>query len=639
MTPCRPRFRVSRVPFAALFLLVPLASAASCGGEAPATEAPFRAVLHEDGLMIPARDGTLLATDIYRPSEGGQVVDGPLPVLLQRTPYNRKSPRFVALAQYFAGNGYVVALQDTRGRFDSEGVFVKYYDYDAYDGYDTLEYLAALPYTLPTVGTFGTSYGAHTQADPAKLNPPSMGTMVLNQGGMSNAWDHSVRMDGTFEVGRQVTWAWRQLYDDAPDDVVRERLEREDVWDWMMSRLPLRKGLNPLSIAPNFEDYVLNMAIRADYDDYWKSLGHNWEEYYEETADVPMLHVGGWYDIYTRGTVDNYLGLSALKASPVRLLIGPWTHGGNNRSFAGDVEFGPEGAMEDFYTDFHLRWFDHFLKGERNGVEAEAPVRLFVMGTGDGHRTPEGRLFHGGYWRDANDWPLPETEYVRFYFHGDGTLSRTPPGADGGSTTYTHDPHNPIPTIGGGVSGRLKDGGYDQRERPDFPPSQPPYLPLGARSDVVVFQTPPLEEELEVVGPITVVLHASSSAVDTDFTAKLLDVVPPSAHFPSGFDLNLTDGVIRARYRATRERAELIEPGRIYEYTIHPFPTANVFKVGHRIRVDVASSNFPRFDVNPGTGDPLGLERRAVKADNTLHHSGSHPSHIVVPVVPRGPGR
>lgn len=618
---------------------VALFASASCVAQAPGADAPFGVVLFEEGLMIEARDGTRLATDIYRPTEGGVVLETSLPVLLQRTPYDRTNRGLVEQARFLASHGYVVAVQDTRGRYASEGVFVKYYDYDAYDGYDVIEYLAALPYTEPVVGMWGTSYGAHTQADPSKLNPPSMGPLVLNQGGMSNAWDHSVRLDGTFEVGRQVTWAWGQLRNDAPDDVVRERLDQEDVWDWMMNRLPLRKGLNPLSIAPNFEDYVLNMAIRADYDDYWKALGHNWEEYYDQTADVPMLHVGGWYDIYARGTVDNYLGLSALKDSPIRLLIGPWTHGGNNRSYAGDVEFGPEAAFEDFYSGFHLRWFDHFIKGQANGVESEAPVRLFVMGTGDGSMTSEGRLFHGGYWRDAETWPLPETEYLRLYFHPDGSLQRTPPGPDGGSTSYTHDPANPIPTIGGGVSGRLRDGGYDQREHPNFPPSAAPYLPLGARLDNVVFQTDVLSEDLEVVGPITVVLHATSSAVDTDFTAKLIDSYPPSADYPSGFDLNITDGVIRARYRATRERAELIEPGRSYEYTIRPFPTANVFKAGHRIRVDIASSNFPRVDVNHGTGEPLGMERRWVKADNTIHHDSRLPSHIVLPVVNRGATR
>jgi len=590
----------------------------------------------ERNVMVGMRDGTRLATDIYRPARDGRVVEGVFPGLLHRTPYDKSAAAAEEEIEYFVRHGYVVAVQDTRGRYESEGVFSKYYDYDAYDGYDTIEWLAALPYVEPPIGMFGTSYAAHTQADPAKLDPPSLGPLVLNMGGMSNAWDHSVRFDGTFEVGRQLTWAWGQVLEETDDPVVRELFETEKVVAWY-DALPLRKGLSPLSIAPNFEDYVLDMATRSDYDDYWRTLGRNWEEYYAQTADVPMLHVGGWYDIYLRGTIANYQALSKMKEGPIRLLIGPWTHGGNARSFAGDVEFGPEAGIRDFATGFHWRWFDHFLEGEANGVEDEAPIRLFVMGTGDGHRDGNGRLVHGGYWRDADAWPLEGTRFTDYYFHADGSLSTTPPVADEEpSTTYTFDPSDPVPTIGGGVSTRLKDGAFDQREREDFPPSKPPYLPLRVRPDVVVFQTAPLQKDVEVIGPIVVTLYASSTAVDTDFTVKLVDVYPPSTDFPTGFDMNLTDGVIRARYRDTRDHAELMVPGTVYEFTIRPFPTANVFKRGHRIRIDVSSSNFPRFDVNPNTGEPLGRNRRQITADQTIHHAPGHASHVVLPVIPAG---
>ena len=208
------------------------------------------------------------------------------------------------------------------------------------------------------------------------------------------------------------------------------------------------------------------------------------------------------------------------------------------------------------------------------------------MGTGDGHRDEQGRLVHGGYWRDAEAWPLPEARSTPYYFHADGSLRSTPPESRSSATTYTYDPQHPVPTIGGSVSSRVHDGAYDQRERPDFPGSRPPYLPLKARADVVVFQTAPLAEEVAVVGPIEVRLFVSSTAVDTDFTAKLIDVYPPSPDFPSGFEMNLTDALVRASYRGGRTERELIEPGQIYDITIEPFATANLFKAGHRIRIE-----------------------------------------------------
>ncbi|HLX43031.1 MAG TPA: CocE/NonD family hydrolase [Bryobacteraceae bacterium] len=580
-------------------------------------------------VMVPARDGVMLATDIYRPASGER-----LPVLLHRTPYDKSARATVAIAEFFARHGYVSMIQDTRGRHKSQGVFSKYYKYDAYDGYDAIEWAGKLPYGNGKVGMWGTSYAAHTQADASKLNPPSLKAMVLNMGGMSNAWNHSVRFDGAFEMGRQLTWAWDQILQDTKDPAVRELLTKEKAVDWY-SALPIRKGLSPLAIAPNFEGYYLEEATRADYDDHWQSIGMNWDHYYKQTADVPMLHVGGWFDIYLRGTIENFERLSELKKSEIRLMIGPWTHHGNTRPFAGDVDFGPDAAITDFDTDFHLRWFDHYLKGMPNGTEKQSRIRIFVMGTGDGHKDKDGRMFHGGEWRDAPQWPLPESHQTAYYFHPDGTLSTTPPKAeDRGSTTYTFDPAHPVPTIGGGVSARLRDGAFDQRERPDFPGSRAPYLPLGSRSDVLVFQTEPLAQDVEVIGPVQVDLYAASSGVDTDFTAKLLDVYPPSSGFVRGFDMNLTDAIIRGRYRGGALKQELMTPGTVYPLTIRPFDTANHFKKGHRIRVDISSSNFPRFDVNPNTGEPLGANRRILAVENTVYHSAKYPSRIMLPIVP-----
>jgi putative CocE/NonD family hydrolase len=246
-------------------------------------------------------------------------------------------------------------------------------------------------------------------------------------------------------------------------------------------------------------------------------------------------------------------------------------------------------------------------------------------------------MVHGGYWRTSPSWPLPDTRFTNYYFHADGSLATASAGAGDAPHKYTYDPKQPVPTVGGSFSGTADlspAGAFDQRESPRFFGSTPPYQPLKARSDVLVFQTRPLDQDTEVIGPVLVKLFASSSTTDTDFTAKVVDVYPPSADYPDGFDMNVTDGIVRARYRNALDRAEMLKPGTIYELTIEPFPTANVFKKGHRIRVDISSSNFPRFDVNPNTGEPVGLNRRSQQTENTVYHDAAHPSAVVLPIAP-----
>lgn len=613
---------------AALLSCAALAASTPASGQAADDYTVLR------NVMVPMRDGVELATDVYRPAVDGVPVDEPRPAVLTRSPYGKDRQRDAELAVHLARHGYVAAIQDTRGRYASGGEFSKYSTQEAGDGYDTIEWLAARPYVDGRVGMWGTSYAAHTQADAAKLAPPSLKAMLLNQGGMANAWDHAVRHSGAFELGRELTWAFRQIPLDSEDPAVRQLFEQEDVTEWY-SAMPLREGHSPLAVAPAYEAYFLRELTESDYTDYWRSIALNWTDYYEQTADAAMLHVGGWYDIFLRGTIENYVALSELKRSPVELLIGPWTHSGNARSHAGDVEFGPGAAIGDFHLDFHRRWFDRHLRG--TPPPENPPIRLFLMGTGDGHRDAAGRLFHGGYWFEADRWPLPDTRPTPFYLHAGGRLDAAAPTDEQASTTYTFDPARPVPTIGGNVSARVGDGAFHQRERADFPGSAAPFLPLSSRSDVLVFQTEPLAEDVTIVGPVEVVLYASSSAVDTDFTAKLIDVYPPSEDFPGGFHMNVTDALLRASYRGDRRRRELIEPDRVYELVIRPFPTANVFKRGHRIRLDISSSNFPRFDVNPNTGEPLGRHRRTVRADNTIHHDASRPSRVLLPLLPAPP--
>ena len=617
--------------FLALAALALIALSARAG---PKT---YSEVIRRQDLMLAARDGTLLATDIYRPGNGGTATAERLPVLLHRTPYDKTDAAAVSIAEALAKHGYVVLIQDTRGRHHSQGVFEKYYSYDAYDGYDSIEWAAKQPFCDGKVGMYGTSYAAHTQADAAKLAPPHLRALLLNMGGMSNAWDHSVRYDGAFEMGRQLTWAWSQALDDAKDPVTKGMLSKEDVNAWY-SALPIRKGLSPLAAAPNYERYYLEEATHSDYDAHWDTLGMQWEKFYAQTADVPMMHVGGWYDIYLRGTIENWRRLGALKKSPMRLLIGPWTHHGNTASFAGDVEFGPAAAIKDFDTNFHLAWFDYYLKGIKTAASTQAPVRYFLMGTGDGHKDSAGRLYHGGEWRESKVWPPAEARAAIFYLHADGSLNlHAPSPSEPAATVFRFDPAHPVPTIGGGVSKRLKDGAYDQRERADMPGSRPPYLPLRARSDVLVFESEILKQDAVLAGPVEVTLYAASTATDTDFTAKLIDVYPPSADFPAGFDMNLTDGIVRASYRDHSETRQLLVPGKIYCIVVRPFDTANVVKKGHRIRLDISSSNFPRFDVNPNTGEPLGSSRLLMTADNTLYHDPAHASAVKLFLMPAIP--
>ena len=386
---------------------------------------PYDALQVETDLMVEMRDGIRLATDVYRPSREYEPVDEPFPVLLHRTPYDKTSRGLVDQARWFTTHGYVVVVQDTRGLYASEGTFQKYHEFDAPDGYDTIEWITGLEYAEPSVGMWGTSYGAHTQADAAKLNPPGLRDARPHDGGAVGRLDaqgaqprrpRTRSAAGVGPTSSSRPWrTTRRSVSVSPE---------EPPSDWFPDT-PFRKGENPLSVAPNFEDYYLTMQNHGDYDDYFRGIGRNWVEYYDETSDVPMLHVGGWYDSYAPGTIQSFVELSRRKSSPMTLLMGPWTHGGNSRSHAGDIEFGAEAAVEDFSREFHLRWFDRHLRGQRGNDlfegddwlagEAAGPVTIFVMGGGDGRRDGNGRLFHGGEWRTAQAWPLADTETTPFY--------------------------------------------------------------------------------------------------------------------------------------------------------------------------------------------------------------------------------
>jgi putative CocE/NonD family hydrolase len=599
--------------------------------------AAVHGVTWEREVMVPMRDGIRLATDLYFPAEGARRAPGPWPVILERTPYGKRRLDLVATAKRFARHGYVVALQDVRGRFASEGDWYPF-ALEAPDGYDTVEWLATREWSNGKVGTMGCSYAGSDQHALANLAPPHLTAMFPSEA-MSNYHTASMRQGGAAEL-RFLVYAFRMAWDSPAaqaDPTLRDAVKRE--WDQVtrwLGRAPLKPGVSVLRHFPSIERWVLDVIRRGDYDGYWKQLGLNVEEHYDAHADVPICLFGGWYDSYARATTDNFVELSRRKRGPVRLIMGPWVHGVATvaQSWAGDADFGVD-AAED-YDGLRLRFFDTALKGLDTGLWEEPPVRIFVMGGGTGRKLLNGHLDHGGRWRDEPTWPLERARPTAYHLHGDGTLRTQPPTAEVSSTTYRYDPLDPVPTIGGNISAAeevLPAGGFDQRGRPGLIGCADA-LPVNARHDVVTFQTPPLERDTEVTGPIGVHLWVSSSAVDTDFTAKLIDVYPPSADYPDGYALNIGDSIVRARYREGRERAVLMTPGEIYRLEIVLYPTSNLFAAGHRIRLDVSSSNHPRFDVNPNTGDPLGVGGRAVPADNTIHHDADHPSHVTLPIVP-----
>jgi putative CocE/NonD family hydrolase len=603
---------------------------------AVAREADFE-VSVERGVMVPARDGVKLATDVYRPARDGKPVEGRFPAILTRTPYNKDGNR--GLGEYYAARGYVFVAQDTRGRYGSEGEWHWLTD-DGPDGVDCAAWIARQPWSDGQIGMIGTSYVGGTQHALAIEGSPHLKT-VIPVDAVCNMGHASMRNGGAFEMR---FWNWiflnagrgsRAVRDEGTRKVLAELAEERHEY---LKLLPLRRGTTPLTLAPEYEDWLVSAMEHGANDAFWAQ--NNIIDHPDRYSDIPVCLVGGWYDSWASNTADTYVALSRRLESPVHLIMGPWIHGAQGDSRHGQVDFGEDAALDDPLA-WRLAWYDHVLKkeGDAGGPVApfESPVRIFVMGTGDGHRTEDGKLFHGGRWRNEDEWPLERAEPASFYLSPHGELRTDKPGADGGATSFVFDPKDPVPTIGGNISSGndiLLQGAWDQKGGPHVW-NWPHPIPLSARNDVLVFQTEPLTEDVEVTGPIEVELWASSSAADTDFTAKLIDVYPPSGDFPGGFDLNVTDGIRRARFRDSLETEKLMTPGEVYRIPVRLYPTSNVFKRGHRIRVDISSSNFPRFDVNPNTGEPLNRHRRVETAVNTVRHNAEYPSRIILPVVPR----
>ncbi len=624
-------------------------------------------VLAKD-VMVPTRDGVRLACDIYRPARDGEPATGQWPAILVRTPYDKTAKRYTEVGDFFTPRGYVTVLQDVRGRYQSEGVgqyFHTVNPHEGPDGYDTVEWIAAQPWSNDKVGTVGSSYAALVQTLLALQRPPHL-TAMWPDVGPTNSYHHQVRMGGAMQL--HMFGALFVHAAEAPEirDNPAARAAIVDAMEHMRELVyatPFKPGQTPLQVVPNLEKTLFDYYWRGAYDDFWAMECNDFERHFDRHADVPATFTGGWFDPFSAGDTNYYASMARQNRSFQRLIMGPWAHTTmrGEISWAGDVDFGPDAAWGNRrYFPEQLRWFDRWLKDAPVAVESEPPVRIFVMGGGDGRKTREGKLNHGGRWRDEREWPLARTEHRRLYLHPDGAMSQEPP-SNAGSRGFLFDPGHPVPTIGGALAALMElvpladrldafwgkfmpiwhrmrsivvEGPMHQKEEPGIVGGGPPYLPLSMRSDVLVFQTAPLSEPLELTGPIQVKLWISSSAPDTDFTAKLLDVYPPTEDYPAGYHLNLTDSILRVRYRGGWNREEFMQPGSVYPIEISLAPTSNLFQAGHRIRLDISSSNFPRFDVNPNTGEPMGRHTAMQAARNAVHMGGEHPSHVVMPVIP-----
>jgi putative CocE/NonD family hydrolase len=561
----------------------------------------------ERNVAMKTRDGVTLRADIYRP-----LADGSYPVLLVRTPYNKDN--FAAFGRRAAKRGFMTVSQDVRGRYASEGEWYPF-KHEIDDGYDAVEWAAALPNSNGKVGMFSGSYVGATQMLAAIGHPPHLAGIcpIVTASNYHENWTYQ---GGAFEQWFNESWT--------------SGLAQDTYGRWINQHANALAGdtVLPLKSFPLFNiktaqdgadlirsqaPYFIDWLDHPTYDSYWKqwSIEENFDK-----IQVPALTIAAWYDIFQGGSLRNYVGLKTHAGNEAarngqRLVVAVGGHSGWSQKI-GEVDFGPDAAFDE--NDYVLDWYDYLFLGKQNMFASGKPVRIFVMGENK--------------WRDEDSWPLERAKPTSYYLHsagkansasGDGALA-TLAAAKETKDKFVYDPANPVPTVGGPLccdSAHLSPGPRDQKE-------------VEARPDVLIYSSPPLESDTEVTGPVTLDLYASSSAVDTDFTAKLVDV------WPNGFAQNLTEGILRASYReSTTAEPRPIVPGKVYEYKIDLWSTSNVFLKGHRIRLEVSSSNFPRFDRNLNTGKPASTSSTFVRATNSILHDAAHPSALILPVVPR----
>lgn len=544
---------------------------------------------------VPMRDGVNLSADIYLPKAAGK-----FPTVLMRTPYSNNMEEVIEKGHMLANNGYACVIQDVRGRWDSDGDFTPFHN-EGPDGFDTQQWIGAQEWSTGKIGMAGGSYLGLVQYTSA----PHRSEFLTALAPRVIPWDMYAGLlypGGALQLNVAMSWAMRS------NARTGQSIDYHN-WTEAFQVLPV---VDIVKAAGRDIAYWKDWIQHSSYDDYWTK--HNIEDQQGDIA-VPALNMGGWYDLFAQHTFTAFNGLRLNGRTPEvrqsRIIVGPWIHRLSNAQRTGDIDFGANSVVD--LDALELRWFDYWLKGVDNGIVDEPPLRLFIMGVNQ--------------WRDEHEWPLARTSWQKWYFHsggaansaaGDGVLSTQEPG-DESPDHFAYDPRFPVQTLGGNncCSPHIVPWGpYDQR-------------PAEARNDVLCYTTPPLEEDTEVTGPIKVVLCAATDGPDTDWTAKLVDVSP------TGYAKILCDGIIRARCRESMSEPTLLEPNKVYEYEIDVSVTGNVFKKGHQIRVEISSSNFPRFDRNLNTGHALGMDAEIRVARQTVHHSRQYPSHILLPVIPQ----
>ncbi len=566
---------------------------------------PVQAQSHDIHILrhqaVPMNDGITLYADVYLP-----LPEARYPTLVVRTPYGVQRPGMHQTMVKFAQHGYAVVLQDVRGRYESEGKWEPFRD-EAKDGYETIEWAAVQSWSNGKVGTQGGSYLGHNQWAAASQQPPHL-VAIFPILASTNIYDNWWGMGGAFRLSFNYGWGavrmpnrimLPQFWHTA--DYMQESMQYENI----LMYLPLQDGdlMSAGHPVQHYRDWIKHQS----YDDYWKTIS---DEERLDKITVPAHTLGGWFDIFVMGTINGYVLMKNHGATPearagARMIIGPWGHG-SSQSFGG-VDFTPDAKLDIF--ELQLQFYDHHLKGIDNGLDDEKPVQIFYMGTNK--------------WRSEADWPIPGTEYRNLYItsdgmansvRGDGSLSFTRPAE--GFDTYSYDPKSPAPTTGGNncCGTPTQSGPRDQR-------------PLERREDVLVYTSNFLDEALTIAGPIHMELQAETDGPDTDWMIKLMDV------YPDGYAMPISEGMLRARFREGLDQMKLLTPNQRYSYEIEMTGTANVFLPGHRIRIDITSSNFPQFDRNPNTGEDLGTSTRTRVAQQTIHHGGSNASYIVLPVV------
>ncbi|MBK9171230.1 MAG: CocE/NonD family hydrolase [Bryobacterales bacterium] len=588
-----------------LLTLLAAAALATAQSPFPSPYPPTNEIEIDNMTAVPMRDGVKLYADVYRPAKAGRY-----PVIVCRTPYStERFPSAYQAGVFFSRRGYVFVFQDTRGRFESEGKWEPFRD-DIEDGYDTIEWAAKQPWSNGKVGMQGGSYLGHVQWRAAMAKPPSLVTIFPNVASTSLYHDW-ITLNGGWRLAFNFGWGAvrmesRVMQNTGPNTITDgPRGQHFDTLQWHLplTEMPKRAGRGPQF----YQDWLKH----PDYDAYWKKI--NVEEMFDQIG-IPVHTAGGWFDIFSQGTLRGYAGVSAKGATAdarklSRMVIGPWGHGPSRKY--GELDFGEHANMNGLAVQ--LAWFDRRLKGIDNGLDNQPPVTMFVMGK--------------NVWRREREYPLARTQYRKMYLSGggrantaagDGRLSWDAPTADSKPDKYRYDPDNPVPSHGGNncCGAPTVAGPVDQ-------------TPIEARGDVLVYTSQFLEDEVEIAGPVKLVLHASSDAPDTDFVAKLIDV------YPDGRSFNMAEGIVRARYREGLDRPKLLTPGQVYEFEIDMVGTAVAFQKGHRIRVDITSSHFPQFDRNPNTGEPFGTTANVRVANQTIHHTPQRPSHLVLPVIPK----